>query len=96
MAVYAVRRLLAGRGKNPLQHIRQPGEKTNFAITGVMVLFRVSVTRAIGLYHDFIQTNIHANLRGSRMSLKVTGLRRAYRPCTEIPAPREFFVTNRG
>ena len=96
MAPCVGNRLMAGGGKNTLQHIRQPAEKTNFAITGVMVLFRDTIALAIGLYRYFIQTNIHANLRGSRTSLGVAGLKGTYRQYTEVHRQCEFFVTDRG
>ena len=88
--------LRTGGGEYTCQQIDQPTEQTYFAITGVTVLFCVSVALAIGLYGYFIQTNIHADLRGSCMSLEAAGLKGPYRPCAEVRGPREFFVTNRG
>ena len=86
----------AGGGENTLQQIRQPTEQTDFAITGVMVLFCNPIAPAIGLYRDFIQTNVHANLRGSRISLGLAGLKGPYHPYTEVRRRYEIFVTNRS
>jgi len=87
---------MAGGGEYAHQQIDQPTEQTDFAIPGVTVLFCVSVALATGLYRNFIQTNIHANLRGSRTSLEVAGLKGTYRPYTEVRRRCEFFVTNSG